>query len=77
MVYLALTTELEDLRLLLPLPAKTLNRCKSYLTITNGLVQVVADNFDVHIYSQSGLKQTHLLAMLLAQTKHEENNGRG
>ena len=44
---------------------------------TNGLVQVVADNFDVNISSQNGLKQTHSLAILLAQTKREEDNDEG
>ena len=33
----------------------------------NGLVQVVADNFDANISSQNGLKSTHALAMLLTQ----------
>ena len=31
------------------------------------MVQVVADNFDVLISSQNGLKQTHDLAMILTQ----------
>ena len=39
----------------------------------NGLVQVIADNFDANISSQNGLKQTHSLAMLLSQTKHIQN----
>ena len=30
-----------------------------------GLIQAVADNFDCHISSPNGLKQTHSLAMLL------------
>ena len=32
---------------------------------TNGLVQVVADNFDVNISSKNGLKRTHSLAMVM------------
>ena len=34
---------------------------------SNGLVQVVEDNFDANISSQNGLKSTHALAMLLIQ----------
>ena len=34
---------------------------------SNGLVQVVADNFDANSSSQNGLKSTHALAMLLTQ----------
>ena len=39
---------------------------------SNGLVQVVSDNFDATISSQNGLRSTHSLAMLLAfpQTKN-------
>ena len=44
---------------------------------TNGLEQVVAYNLDVNISSKNGLKQTHSLAMFLAQTKREENNDEG
>ena len=43
-----------------------------------GLVQVVADSFDLLISSQNGLKQTHDLAMILTQysssTKQEHLN---
>ena len=35
----------------------------------NGLVQVVADNFDANISSQNGLQSTHALAMLVTQNK--------
>jgi len=34
---------------------------------TNGLVQVVADNFDTKISSQNGQKSTHGLAMIITQ----------
>ena len=34
---------------------------------TNGLVQVVADNFDTEISSQNGQKSTHGLAMIITQ----------
>ena len=34
----------------------------------NGLVQVVADNFDTQISSQNGQKSTHGLAMIITQT---------
>ena len=43
---------------------------------TNGLVQVVADNFHTQISSQNGLKSTHGLAMILTQAgqaKSEES----
>ena len=33
----------------------------------NGLVQVIADNFDTEISSQNGQKSTHGLAMIITQ----------
>ena len=42
------------------------NRILDVLSRNGGLVQVVADNFDL-ISSQNGLKQTHDLAMILIQ----------
>ena len=37
---------------------------RSYL---EGLIQGITDNFDVTIASQNGIKQTHSLALMLAQ----------
>ena len=34
-------------------------------TESDGLIQVVSDNFDANISSQNGLVSTHALAMLL------------
>ena len=36
----------------------------------NGLIQVVADNFDTEISSQNGQKSTHGLAMIITQAGH-------
>ena len=33
---------------------------------TDGLIQVISDNFDAHIHSQNGLKETHSLATIAA-----------
>ena len=38
---------------------------------SDGLVQVVADNFDANISSQNGLQSTHALAMLVTQNIKE------
>ena len=43
------------------------NRVLDVLSRNGGLVKVVADNFDLLISSQNGLKQTHDLAMILTQ----------
>ena len=43
------------------------NRILDVLSRNGALVQVVADNFDLLISSQNGLKQTHDLAMILTQ----------
>ena len=43
------------------------NRVLYVLSRNGGLVQVVADNLDILISSQNGLKQTHDLAMILTQ----------
>ena len=40
---------------------------------TNGLVQVVADNFDTEISSQNGLKSTHGLAIIITQAGQKES----
>lgn len=37
------------------------------MTAKNGLIQVVADNFDTQIFPQNGQKSTHGLAMILTQ----------
>ena len=36
----------------------------------DGLIQIVADNFDAHIYSQIGLKERHNMATIIAQPTH-------
>lgn len=41
----------------------------------NGLIQVVADNFDANIHSENGLKQTHSMGMIL--TKYPSVNSSG
>ena len=33
----------------------------------DGLIQIIADNFDAHIHSQNGLKETHSMAPIIAQ----------
>ena len=33
----------------------------------DGLIQIIADNFDAHIHSQNGLKETHSMASIIAQ----------
>ena len=33
----------------------------------DGLIQIIADNFDAHIHSQNGLKETHSMACIIAQ----------
>ena len=43
------------------------NRVLDVLSRNGGLVLVAADNFDLLISSQNGLKQTHDLAMILTQ----------
>ena len=37
----------------------------------DGLIQIVADNFDAHIHSQNGLKETHNMATIIAQPTHK------
>ena len=36
----------------------------------DGPIQIVADNFDEHIYSQNGLKESHNMATIIAQPTH-------
>ena len=33
----------------------------------DGLIQIIADNFDAHIHFQNGLKETHSMASIIAQ----------
>ena len=33
----------------------------------DGLIQIIADNFDAHIHSQNGLKEKHSMASIIAQ----------
>ena len=33
----------------------------------DGLIQIIADNFDAHIHSQNGLKKTHSMVSIIAQ----------
>ena len=40
----------------------------------DGLVQVVADNFDANISSPNGLQSTHALAILLTQTHQQDDH---
>ena len=42
---------------------------------TDGLVQVVADNFDANISSPNSVKSTHALAILVTQPQHDEDVG--
>ena len=37
----------------------------------DGLIQIVADNFDAHIHFQNGLKETHNIATIIAQPTHK------
>ena len=37
------------------------------LNSTDGLIQAISDNFDAHIHSQNGLKETHVLATIITQ----------
>ena len=37
----------------------------------DGLIQIVADNFDAHIHSQNRLKETHNIATTIAQPTHK------
>ena len=37
----------------------------------DGLIQIVADNFDAHIHSQNRLKETHNIATIIAQPTHK------
>ena len=37
----------------------------------DGLIQIVADNFDGHIHSQNGLKETHNMATICSTHKYE------
>ena len=45
------------------------------LNASDGLIQVIIDNFDAIINSQNGMKQTHALALIFARTNcfHEGN----
>ena len=52
--------------------AATDERLRGISDHSNGLIQVVADNFDTDISSQNGLQFTHSLAMLTTQN----NKGR-
>ena len=42
---------------------------RNQIEAKNGLVQVIADNFDAHIHSQNGLKETHCMATIITQPK--------
>ena len=46
------------------------------MNVSDGLIQVVTDNFDATINSQNGMKQTHALASIFAQANcsDEDNN---
>ena len=33
-----------------------------------GLIQIVSDSFDAHMHTQNGLKQTHAMATIIAQS---------
>ena len=37
----------------------------------DGLIQIVADNFDAHIHSQNRLKETRNIATIIAQPTHK------
>ena len=37
----------------------------------DGLIQIVADNFDAHIHSQNRLKETHDIVTIIAQPTHK------
>ena len=37
----------------------------------DGFIQIIADNFDAHIHSQNGLKETHNIATIIAQPTHK------
>ena len=37
----------------------------------DGLIQIVADNFDARIHSQNGLKETHNMATIIPQPAHK------
>ena len=43
---------------------------------SDSLIQVITDNFDATINSQNGMKQTHVLASIVAQANYsdEDNN---
>ena len=43
-------------------------------TESDGLIQVVSDNFDANISSQNGLVSTHALAMLLTVTDDDRSS---
>ena len=34
----------------------------------NGLIKVISDNFDAHIHTQNGLKQTNAMATIVIQS---------
>ena len=37
----------------------------------DGFIQIIADNFDAHIHSKNGLKETHNIATIIAQPTHK------
>ena len=37
----------------------------------DGFIQIIADNFDAHIHSQNGLKETNNIATIIAQPTHK------
>ena len=46
------------------------------LQSSDGLIQVVSDNFDAHIHSQNELKETHSLATMITQSQSKPSLSR-
>jgi hypothetical protein len=44
------------------------------LQSSDGLIQIISDNFDAHIHSQNGMKQTNGLATIITQSVSGSNN---
>ena len=47
------------------------NRVQLKLESRNGLIQGISDNFDAHLNTQNGLKQTHSLATIITQQSRQ------
>ena len=64
-----ITSTYQEFRRFKVSPASSDNNDKD-VRARDGPIQIVADNFDAHIYSQNGLKEAHNMATIIAQPTH-------